>query len=404
MKNTTYLNQENNISKLSSKLALMTLVISAFCIGTTEFIAVGLIPDVSKTFHITVTLASILTSGYALGAAFGAPIITPLTNRMSRKSLLVWLMIVFVLGSFIATFAPSFEILMGARVLTAFVQGVFYSIASTIAADLVPEDKKASAIALVFTGLTIATITGVPAGTYIANVFGWRISFLLIAILGILALLCTVFLIPKNLHQENSESILNQLVILKSGKLLLAFLITILGYGGTFVTYTYISPILEKVMGYSPNGVTIMLLVYGVALAIGNSLGGKLSNKKTLRALVFMFLIQSIMLILFGLLMPHKILGTIALLGLGLFAFMNVPALQLYVFQLTQRDFPQSANFASALNISAFNVGIAFGSFVGSKVIVFSSLKVTPYFGALFVIIALLFSILAFIQDKKVSQ
>ncbi|WP_182813607.1 MFS transporter, partial [Bacillus sp. ME78] len=297
-----------------SIFALLALAISAFGIGTTEFVSVGLLPSISEDLHVSVTTAGLTVSLYALGVAFGAPVLTSLTANMSRKTLLMWIMIIFIIGNGIAAVATSFTVLLIARIVSALSHGVFMSIGSTIAAALVPENKRASAIAIMFTGVTVATITGAPIGTFIGQQFGWRTSFLAIVVIGIIALIANSILIPSNMKKGTSVSFRDQFKLITNGRLLLVFIITALGYGGTFVTFTYLSPLLQEVTGFKANTVTIILLVYGIAIAIGNVIGGKLSNHNPIRALFYMFFIQAIILFVLTFTAPFKVAGLITII------------------------------------------------------------------------------------------
>ncbi|CAM3874010.1 MFS transporter [Aeromicrobium ponti] len=370
--------------------ALLALAISAFGIGTTEFVPVGLLSTMSNDLGISITLAGLLISGYAVGVAIGAPILTALTSKMSRKSLLMSLMVLFIIGNSVAAMSASFSLLLAARFITAFSHGIFFSIGSTIAADLVPENKRASAIAFMFTGLTVATVTGVPLGTFIGQMFGWRATFWGVALLGAIGIISSAILVPKNLKEAPPSKFSEQLKIVSSGKLLLAFSITALGYGGTFVAFTYLTPLLEDVTGFSPKWVSIILLAYGVAVAIGNVIGGKASNKDPLKALFWMFVLQAIILVLLTFSAPFKALGLIAIFLTGLFAFMNVPGLQVLVVNLAEKYVPSAVNVASALNIAAFNIGIAIGSFAGGLIVDSIGLIHTPWIGGVMVLGAVL--------------
>lgn len=394
-------NSQQNINEKKGTLALIALAISAFAIGTTEFVIVGLLPSIAESLNVSITSAGLLVSGYALGVAFGAPILTALTSKMSRKSLLLILMIIFIIGNITACLSQSFALLLTARIISAFAHGVFFSIASTIASELVPENKKASAIALVFTGLTIATITGVPFGTYIGQQFGWRATFFGVFILGIIAFIATLILVPKNLKDASHVSLKDQVQLITNRRLLLAFLITALGYGGTFVTFTFLSPILEEITGYSSSSVTLLLLLYGVAIAIGNTIGGKAANKNPLKALLWMFIIQAIVLIILSFTAPFKVIGTITVLVMGVFAFMNVPGLQSYVVQLAKKYVPSAVDVASAMNISAFNLGIALGAFIGGIVVNTLGLIATPWVGALLVLAAVFLTFISIKLENK---
>ena len=381
--------------------ALMALAIGAFAIGTTEFVPVGLLSSLADDLNISITLAGLLISGYAMGVAFGAPILTALTNRISRKTLLMLLMVVFIAGNSVAAIAPSFGLLLVARFITAFSHGVFFSIGSTIAADLVPEHKRASAIAFMFTGLTIATVTGVPLGTFIGQAFGWRSTFWAVALLGLVAIIASAILVPKNLKQAPPAKLADNLKILTNGPLMLAFSITALGYGGTFVSFTYLAPILEDITGFAPSAVSIILVVYGVAVAIGNSIGGKVANQNPLKALFWMFLVQAAILVILSFTVPFKVVGIISIFFLGIFAFMNVPALQIYVVQLAEKHVPSAVDVASALNIAAFNVGIAIGAFVGGLIVDSIGLIHTPWIGGVMVLGAALLTFISSALEKK---
>lgn len=370
--------------------ALLALAISAFGIGTTEFVPVGLLSSLASDLNISITLAGLLISGYAMGVAFGAPVLTALTNKMNRKTLLLLLMVIFIAGNSVAALSTSFNLLLIARFITAFSHGVFFSIGATIAADLVPEHKRASAIAFMFTGLTVATVTGVPLGTFIGQTFGWRATFWAVALLGIVAIIASAILIPKNLKEAPPSSLKDQLKIIKNGRLLLAFAITALGYGGTFVAFTYLAPILEEVTGYAPKAVSWILLGYGIAVAIGNTVGGKAADKNPIKALFWMFVVQAVILVILTYTAPFKVAGTITIFLLGLLAFMNVPGLQVYVVKLAERYVPSAVNVASAINIAAFNLGIAIGAFVGGIIVDSIGIIHTPWIGGVMVFGAVL--------------
>jgi multidrug resistance protein len=373
-----------------STLALLALAISAFAIGTTEFISVGLLPLIAEDLHISTTTAGLTVSLYALGVTFGAPVLTSLTARMSRKTLLLWIMVVFMLGNALAAAATSIAILLVGRVISAFSHGVFMSIGSTIAADLVPEHRRASAISIMFTGLTVATVTGVPLGTFIGQQLGWRAAFILIVIVGLIGFISNSLLVPADLRKGVRTAFCDQVKLVTNGRLLLLFLITALGYGGTFVVYTYLSPILLEITGFKESAVAVILLIYGIAIAIGNMVGGKLSNRQPVRALFYMFIVQALILLAMLFTAPFKIAGLVTIFLMGLLAFMNVPGLQVYVVMLAERFVPSAVDVASAINIAAFNAGIALGSYLGGVVTDSLGLIHTSWIGALMVAAAVL--------------
>ncbi|WP_145950167.1 MFS transporter [Paenibacillus sp. Y412MC10] len=396
------MNQNNAKSEpKSGTWGLLALAISAFGIGTTEFVPVGLLASIANGLNISITLAGLLISGYAIGVAVGAPILTALTNRMSRKSLLMSLMVIFIIGNVVAALSQSFEVLLIARFVTAFSHGVFFSIGATIAVQLVPPGKKGSAIALMFTGLTIAIVTGVPLGTFIGQAFSWRATFWCVALFGVIAIISSAILIPKNLKQSPPAKFSDMYRMLTNGRLIMGFLITALGYGGTFVAFTYLTPLLHDVTGVSQGMINIILIAYGVAVAFGNSIGGKFANKNPIRALFWMFIIQAAVLILLSFLAPYKVAGVIGVILMGLFAFMNVPGLQLYIVQLAEKYVPSAVDVASAINIAAFNIGIAVGSVIGGVVIGSMGLVHTPWIGSLMVILAILLTGVSAKLEKK---
>lgn len=374
------------IDKKRSTVALLALAISAFAIGTTEFISVGLLPLIAKDLQISVTTAGLTVSLYALGVAFGAPILTSITSGMNRKTLLLWIMIVFIIGNSLAAGAASIGVLLAARVISAFSHGVFMSIGSTIAADLVPENRRASAISIMFSGLTVATVTGVPFGTFIGQLFGWRIAFVLIIAVGVIALIANSILVPADLQKGTRTTLRDQFKLVTNGRLLLLFSITALGYGGTFVVFTYLSPILQDIAGFKERTVAVILLVYGIAIAIGNMAGGKLSNHNPVRALFYMFIVQAVVLFTLMFTAPFKLAGLMTIFLMGLLAFMNVPGLQLYVVILAERFVPAAVDVASAINIAAFNAGIAIGSYLGGMITDSIGLIHTTWIGALMVL------------------
>jgi predicted MFS family arabinose efflux permease len=377
-----------SIDKKRSTLALLALAVSAFAIGTTEFISVGLLPLIARDLTIPVTTAGLTVSLYALGVTFGAPVLTSLTSRMGRKSLLLWIMIIFIIGNSIAASATSISVLLIARVITSLSHGVFMSIGSTIAAELVPANRRASAISIMFSGLTVATVTGVPFGTFIGQQFGWRIAFVIIVVIGIIALLANSVLVPSDLKKGTQTSFRDQVKLVTNGRLLLVFIITALGYGGTFVVFTYLSPLLQEITGFKEGSVAIILLAYGMAIAIGNMIGGRLSNRNPINALFYMFLVQAVVLFILLFTAPFKVVGLITILFMGLLAFMNVPGLQVYVVMLAERFVPSAVDVASAINIAAFNAGIAIGSYLGAIITDTIGLIHTTWIGALMVLAA----------------
>jgi DHA1 family inner membrane transport protein len=383
-------------------LALYALTIAAYAIGTTEFVIVGLLPTVATDLAITLPLAGLIVSIYALGVTFGAPILTALTGRIERKPLLLGLMMLFIAGNTLSALSPSYEMLLVARILSAFAHGVFFSVGATIAADLVPANRRASAIALMFMGLTVAIVTGVPLGTVIGQTFGWRATFWAVAGLGAIALTAIAALLPSTLSKAAPASILDQVRVLGSGRLLLVFGMTALGYGGTFVTFTFLAPMLEEVTGFAASSVSLVLVLYGLAIAAGNFAGGRIADRNPVKALTFLFAAQAAVLALFTFTSVSAIPALITLAALGFLSFANVPGLQLYVVQLAKQHRPGAVDVASALNIAAFNLGIAAGAWIGGLVVASPlGLQATPWVGAILVAGALVLTLISSTLDRR---
>ncbi len=383
-------------------LALFALTVAAYAIGTTEFVIVGLLPTVANDLNIDLPLAGLIVSVYALGVTFGAPVLTALTGRLDRKLLLLGLMALFILGNTMAALSPGYAPLLVARVLSAFAHGVFFSVGSTIAADLVPENKRASAIAMMFMGLTVAIVTGVPLGTLIGQTFGWRATFAAVAGLGVIAFAGLWILLPANLKKAPAAAIGEQVKVLGSGRLLIVFAMTALGYGGTFVTFTFLASILEQVTGFQASAVSLILVLYGIAIAIGNIAGGRLANRDPIKALAWLFTAQAIVLAIFSFTAVSPWLTIPTLAALGFLSFANVPGLQIYVVKLAGVVRPAAVDVASALNIAAFNLGIAAGAWVGGLVVASSlGLGATPWVGAIFVVGALILTLWSGSLDRR---
>jgi multidrug resistance protein len=386
-------------------LALFALTLSAFAIGTTEFVIVGLVPTIAADLGVSLPSAGLLVSLYALGVAVGAPVLTALTGRWDRKLVLLTLMALFVAGNLLAWQAPSYESLITARILTGLAHGVFFSIGSTIATSLVSKDKEASAIAIMFTGLTVALVTGVPLGTWIGQELGWRATFLVVSVLGLIALIGSAILVPKNLKQSAPAKITDQLKVLTQPRLLLVYAMTAVGYGGTFVAFTYLAPILEQVSGFASSSIGLIMLVYGVSVAVGNIWGGKLADKMgPVKALQLIFSALAVVLLVFTFTAQSQIGAVLTVLIWGAFAFGNVPGLQVYVVQLAEKHTPNAVDVASGLNIAAFNIGIAFGSVVGGVIVEDMALTDTAWIGAVIVMLAFALTRFSGYLDKQAAN
>ena len=343
-------------------LSLLALAAGAFGIGTTEFIIMGLLTQVSQDLHISIPTAGTLISGYAIGVAVGAPVLTLLTRQWPRKRLLLALMLIFIAGNLAAAFAPSYEWLLSARVLTSLTHGTFFGVGAVVATGLVPVDKKASAIALMFSGLTLATLLGVPAGAWIGQMFGWRSAFLAVAVIGVLALAILAVFVPRDQGRPVVTPLAQEISVLANGQVWLGLGITAFGFAGVFALYTYVEPLLTQVTHMGDSLVALTLLLFGAGLAAGNLLGGKLADRGVMRALVWS--IAALMLVLaagrwaFG----HQAVAMAYVIVLGIVAFATVAPMQMRVLEQAG---PHGANLVSSLNIAAFNLGNALGAWAG---------------------------------------
>lgn len=371
-------------------IALLALTLSAFAIGTTEFVIVGLIPTIAGDLGVSLPSAGLLVSLYALGVAVGAPLLTALTGKVPRKLLLLSLMVLFTAGNLLAWQAPGYESLILARIVTGLAHGVFFSIGSTIATSLVSKEKAASAIAIMFTGLTVALVTGVPLGTFIGQQFGWRETFLAVSQLGVIAFIGSLLFVPRNIQHSKPASLVQQLAVLKQPRLLLVYAMTAIGYGGTFIAFTFLAPILQEISGFGEGAVSLVLLVYGVSVAVGNIWGGKLADRRgPISALKLIFTLLAVVLFALTFTAGNPWLALATVLLWGAVAFGNVPGLQVYVVRQAEHYTPKAVDVASGLNIAAFNLGIAGGAWLGGHIVASMGLIHTAWIGSLVVLVAL---------------
>lgn len=383
-------------------IALLALTLSAFAIGTTEFVIVGLLPTVAADLSISIPSAGLLVSLYALGVAIGAPVLTALTGKLPRKALLLALMALFTAGNLLAWQAPRYETLVAARILTGLAHGVFFSIGSTIATGLVPREKAASAIAIMFTGLTVALVTGVPLGTFIGQHFGWRETFLAVSVLGVVAFIGSAVFVPRHIAHTPPASLAQQAQVLVEPRLLLVYAKTAIGYGGTFIPFTFLASILTDISGFSAAAVGWVMLVYGVSVAVGNLWGGKLADRLgPIPALRIIFALLAAVLLVLQFTAHHPWLAVGTVLLWGAVAFGNVPGLQVYVVKQAERFTPQAVDVASGLNIAAFNLGIAGAAWAGGLIVTHLGLQHTPWIGALVVLVSLALAHWSGVLDRR---
>ncbi|MGZ2381256.1 MFS transporter [Rhizobium leguminosarum] len=345
-------------------LALLVLALSSFAIGTTEFVIMGLLPEVAADLSVSIPQAGWLVTGYALAVAIGAPVMAVSTAKLKRRTALIALMAFFIAGNLLCALASDYWVLMIARVVTALCHGAFFGIGSVVAAGLVAEDRKARAVALMFTGLTLANVLGVPLGTAIGQAYGWRATFGVVTVIGIITISGLIAILPRDKQQE-SGSILREIAALRNGGLWLALSTTVFFAASMFALFTYIAPLLRDVTGVSPEGVTWTLFLIGLGLTIGNLVGGKLADWRLGATLAGVFAAIAITSIAFSYTSRFFIPAEITLFLWAMASFAAVPALQVGVVRFG-KDAP---NLVSTINIGAFNTGNALGAWVGGLVI-----------------------------------
>lgn len=349
-------------------LALYALTAGAFGIGVTEFVIMGLLLDVSADLGVSISAAGLLISGYALGVVVGAPLLGALTGRLPRKTLLLALMVVFTVGNLACALAPGYWTLMAARVLTAFAHASFFGVGSVVATSLVAPNRKASAIALMFTGLTVANILGVPFGTWLGQAYGWRSTFLAVTLVGIVAFAVIALLVPRDepAAADDEESAEGTLAVLGRRPVLLGLLTTVLSWVGVFAAFTYLAPILTRVTGFSEGSVSPILLVFGGGLVAGNLLGGRLADRHLVPTVIGTLVALSAVLFLMTAAIHQPIAAIVAVGLLGAAAFATVAPLQMWVLEKAKGA---GQGLASSFNIAAFNLGNAIGAWLGGSVI-----------------------------------
>ncbi|GES28404.1 MFS transporter [Streptomyces angustmyceticus] len=345
-------------------LAILALAISAFAVGTTEFVIMGLLSDVAADLSVSVPVAGHLVSGYALGVVAGALPLAALTTRLPRRAVLVLLMSVFVGGNLLAGVAPGYGLLLAARVLVSLAHGAFFGVASVTAADLVAPDRRATAISLIFSGMTVSTILGVPLGTLVGQHFGWRATFLSVALVGFLGLLSILVLLPAR-PRPAAGGLRTELRAFRRRQVWVTLLVTTLVSAAIFASFTYIEPMLVTVTGFAPAAVTVILMLYGVGMSVGNLLGGHFAGKFPVGTLHTTLTALAVLLAVLAYSIHFRTPAVITLTLLGLCGTAAIPTLQHRIMQVA----PTARTLASAANVAALNVGNALAAWLGGLAI-----------------------------------
>ncbi|MEV6211237.1 MFS transporter [Kitasatospora sp. NPDC051914] len=386
-------------------LALLALAIGAFGIGTTEFVIMGLLPQVAGDFGVSVPTAGLLTTGYALGVVVGAPLLAVLGTRITRKRMLMLLMGLFIAGNLLTALAPAFGLVLAGRITASLAHGAFFGIGSIVAADLVAPQRKAGAIAMMFTGLTVANVIGVPLGTLVGQQIGWRVTFLLVAALGVAGLAGIAALVPAD-HRSGSGSgsgggLRRELAAFRNVQVVLAMLMTVLGFGGVFAAITYIAPMMTEAAGYAESSVTWLLVLFGLGMVAGNLVGGRYADRRLMPMLFTTLGALAVVLALFSFTAHDKVLAAVTVPLIGALGFATVPPLQKRVLDQTG-DAP---TLASAVNIGAFNLGNALAAWLGGAVLTAGLGATAPnWVGALMAAAALALALLSAALERRPAR
>ncbi|MFI6045118.1 MFS transporter [Nocardia sp. NPDC051321] len=366
-------------------LALLALTLGAFGIGTTEFVVVGLLPDIAATYAVSIPTAGLLVTGYALGVVVGAPLMTGLGTRVSRKRMLLGMLLLLVAGNVLSAVAPTFGLMLTGRIVAALAHGAFFGIGAVVAGAVVRPDKRAGAIAIMFTGLTVATMVGVPLGTLLGQQFGWRLTFLIVALVGLIGLAGIALLVPEQPAPQDAR-LRTELAVFRNPQVLLAMAMTVLGFGGVFAAITYLAPMMTEVTGFAESSVTWLLVLFGFGFFLGNLIGGKFADRHLMPMLYLSLGGLAVVLALFTLTAHNKIAAAITVVLIGALGFATVPPLQKRVLDQASG----APTLASAVNIGAFNLGNAISAWLGGLVIAAGLGYTAPnWVGVVLVVIAL---------------
>lgn len=377
-------------------VALFCLTAGAFAIGMTEFVIMGLLPNVASDLKVTIPQAGQLITGYALGVAVGAPLLTIATNRVAQKQLLCLLMAIFIIGNLVAAIAPNYNVLMISRLVTALAHGTFLGTGSLIAARLVRPDKRAGAVSLVLAGLTIANIIGVPFGTLIGQQLGWRSSFGAITVMGVISLIGIIWLIPK-IHQTEQPSLGKEVRSLFHPQVLLILATGAFGCCSLFTVFTYITPMLTDVTGFQESNVTWILVMYGIGVTLGNLIGGRLADWKLMPSVITIFGLLSVLLFILSGVLHWPVLTLIVIFLWGMAAFGIMPGIQLRIMNLAH----EAPRLAATSSHSALNLGNAAGAFIGGVVITHAGLVYVPLVGGVLAAIGTGGAVLSYYMVEK---
>ncbi|MBD7949519.1 MULTISPECIES: MFS transporter [Oerskovia] len=412
-------------------LGLLALAVGGFGIGLTEFVIMGLLPEIAGEFGVTEAVAGYLISGYALAVAVGAIGLTAAVIRLDRKTVLGSLMILFIAGNLLSALAPTYELLLGGRILAALCHGAFFGIGAVVAADMVAPAKRAGAIATMFAGLTTANVLGVPFGTFLGQQYGWRSTFWAITVIGVVALVGIVLLVPSTRRASGAHgaaaapgdaarsatahgdparpagaapsgtpSLRTELAAFRNPQVWWSILVTVLGFGGMFGAFTYIAFTVTEVGSFATTSVPWLLVLFGAGLFVGNYLGGKAADRRLTTSLLVLLGALTVVLAVFALTATSQVMTLVSLFLMGAFGFATVPGLQMRIMGHAQA----APTMASGANIAAFNVGNALGAWIGGLTIAAGLGFTSPLWaGAALTLLAVVALGVATLQERRTA-
>ena len=384
------------------KVLAFTLTLLTFVMGTSEFVIVGLLTEVSSDLQISLATAGTLVSGFAIAYAIGTPLLTAFVSRFPKYPLMLTLISLFIIGNVISALSGSYELLIFSRIITAVVSGVLVALSMSIASDIMPENKKGPIIALIFAGFTISNVIGVPLGTLIGQLGNWQLTFWFTTALGVISLVMSIFILPRKL-KVTKASAKEQLALLSNPRMILAFFIPTFSIAGTYTIYTYITPILEEGMGVSKSYVSAILLAYGAFSILSNVLAGKIASQNGISKLRFVFIVQALILGSLYFTMESTFMGLISLMLMAVMIYAMNATIQLYLMNLAVVYFPSAKDFASSLTPVAVNIGIALGATLGGYTVANGSYADLAWVGGLCALAASGLAYASYRLDRKNS-
>ncbi|MCM3293036.1 MFS transporter [Paenibacillus sp. MER 180] len=382
------------------RLLTLNLFALTFVLGTSEFVIVGLLAEISTDLNIAISTAGAVVSAFALAFAIGTPILTAVFSRFSKFPLMLTLLGIFIIGNIFTALSTTYALLFISRLITAIVTGVLIALAMAVASESVPADKRGTVIAIIFTGFTVASVVGVPLGTYIGQWGGWHLTFWFTSGLGVLSLLASSVSIPKGLKGMRS-SLRKQVGFTANPRVIIAFLIPALSIGATYTVYTYLSPFLQQVLAVPEQYIGLVFLLYGIVTVFSTLIGGKLAASNGIAKLRYVFLIQAVILASLYATSQSLIAGLISISFIGLAMYTMTSTIQLYFIDLANQQFPSAKDFASSLAPVSVNVGIAIGSALGGFVSTNMKLIDVSWVGGIVAIAASLLAFISYSLDHK---